>query len=87
MRLGPSVGRVYVLGAEGYSGRNRGYYRLGGAKAYAAAERSETGKSNDLCSSEFEGSEPDRFKNSDLESKCPSLTVYIQGEVEMNLLR
>ena len=56
-------------------------------KAYAAAERSETGKSNDLCSSEFAGSEPDRFKNSDLRSKCPSGTVYIQDESKMNLLR
>ena len=28
-----------------------GIYRLGGKRAYAAAERSETGKSNDLCSS------------------------------------
>ena len=26
-------------------------YRLGGVGAYAAADRSETGKSNDLCSS------------------------------------
>ena len=31
-------------------GRIRGY-RLGGSIAYAAAERSETGKLNDLCSS------------------------------------
>ena len=28
-----------------------GLYRLGGEKAYAAAERRETGKLNDLCSS------------------------------------
>ena len=32
-------------------------YRLGGDKAYAALERSETGKSNDLCSSLDSGSE------------------------------
>ena len=32
-------------------------YRLGGMRAYAAAERSETGKSNDLCSSLDLGSE------------------------------
>ena len=75
-----------MLGAEGYSGRNRGCHRLGGVKAYAAAERSETGKSSDLCSSEFVGSEPDRFKNSDLRSKCPSSAVYIQDESKMNLL-
>ena len=86
MRLGPSIGREYVLGAEGCSGQNRGYYRLGGIEAYAAAERSETGKSNDLCSSEFVGSEPDGFKNSDLRSKYPSSTVYIQDESKMNLL-
>ena len=50
MRLGPSLGMVYRLGAEGYSGQTWGLYRLGG-DAYAAAERRETGKSNDLCSS------------------------------------
>ena len=32
-------------------------YRLGGVEAYAAAERRETGKSNDLCSSVDSGSE------------------------------
>ena len=32
-------------------------YRLRGAEAYAAAERSETGKLNDLCSSLVQGSE------------------------------
>ena len=51
MRLGPLDGMEYVVGAEGYSGQNQGVYRLGGNRAYAAAERSETGKSNDLCSS------------------------------------
>ena len=86
MRLGPSVGREYVLGAEGYSGRNRGITDWEASNAYAAVERSETGKSNDLCSSGFVSSEPDRFKNSDLRSKCPSSTVYIHDESKMNLL-
>ena len=63
-----------------------GDYRLGGVEAYAAAERSETGKLNNLCSSEFDGSRPVRFKNSDLKSKCPSDTAYIHGETEMDLL-
>ena len=60
-----------------------GDYRLGGVEAYAAAERSETGK---LWRSEFDGSKPVRFKNSDLKSKCPSDTAYIHGETEMDLL-
>ena len=75
-----------MLGAEGYSGQNRGCYRLGGVEAYAAAERSETGKLNDLCSSGFVGLKSDRFKNLDLRSKYPSSTVYIQVESKMNLL-
>ena len=55
MRLGLSLGMVYSLGTEGYSGQTQGYYRLEGDCAYAAAERRETGKSTNLCSSlEFE---------------------------------
>ena len=34
-----------------------GLYRLGGGNAHAAAERRETGKSTDLCSSLESGSE------------------------------
>ena len=44
------MGMEYSLGTEGYSGR-LGVYRLGDGNAYAAAERRETGKLNDLCSS------------------------------------
>ena len=35
----------------------------------------------------FDAQEPDRFKNSDLRSKCPSRTVYIHRGLKMNLLR
>ena len=51
MRLGPSLGMVYRMGAEvPTQGGDRGS-QTGRRYAYAAAERSETGKSNDLCSS------------------------------------
>ena len=51
MRLGPLLGIVYRLGAEGLLRVDLGLYRLGGETAYAAAERRETGKLNDLCNS------------------------------------
>ena len=51
MRLGPSLGMVYRVGAEvPTQGGVRGS-QTGRRCAYAAAEGSETGKSNDLCSS------------------------------------
>ena len=53
MRLGPSQGRVYRMGAEGLTQGGIGDVQTGRHWAYAAAERSETGKSNDLCSSRF----------------------------------
>ena len=51
MRLGPSLGIVYRMGAEGPTQGGIGDLQTGRRWAYAAAERSETGKSNDLCSS------------------------------------
>ena len=42
VRLGPSLGMVYRLSTEGYSGQNR-WCTDWEVKAYAAAERSETG--------------------------------------------
>ena len=51
MRLGPSLGMVYRVGAEGPSQGGVRVSQTGRRRAYAAAERSETGKSNDLCSS------------------------------------
>ena len=51
MRLGPSLGMVYRMGAESLSQGGSGGSQTGRRRAYAAAERSETGKSNDLCSS------------------------------------
>ena len=77
MRLGLSVGKVYMSGTEGYSGQNWGNtdweasgpmqlqrgVRLGSRMTYAAPE--------------FDVQEPDRFKNSDLRSKCPTCTAYI----------
>ena len=51
MRLRPSVGgKVYVVGAEGCSGWNWGNTDWEAIMPYAAAERSETGKLNNLCS-------------------------------------
>ena len=51
MRLGLSLGIVYRVGAEvPTQGGVRGL-QTGRRCAYAAAEWSETGKSNDLCSS------------------------------------
>ena len=60
MRLGPSLGIVYSVGTEGLLRAELVMYRLGGVggvRAYAAAERRETGKSTDLCSSLDSGSE------------------------------
>ena len=51
MRLGPSLGMVYRMGAEVCTQGGIGVSQTGRRSAYAAAERSETGKSNDLCSS------------------------------------
>ena len=51
MRLGPSLGKVYRLGAEGLTQGGIGDIQTGRCSTYAAAERSETGKLNDLCSS------------------------------------
>ena len=51
MRLGPSLGIVYRLGAEVPTQGGIGDSQTGRRGAYAAADRSETGKSNDLCSS------------------------------------
>ena len=45
------------MGAEGFLRAESGLYRLGGDGAYTAAERRETGKSTDLCSSLESGSE------------------------------
>ena len=52
MRLGPSKGGVYRVGAEGLTQGGIGGSQTGRRGAYAAAV-SETGKSNDLCSSGF----------------------------------
>ena len=51
VRLGPSLGMVYRVGAEGLTQGRVGDIQTGRRCAYAAAERSETGKSNNLCSS------------------------------------
>ena len=51
MRLGPSLGMVYRMGAEVPTQGGIGDSQTGRRYAYAAADRSETGKSNDLCSS------------------------------------
>ena len=51
VRLGLSLGMVYRVGAEGLTQGGIGDVQTGRRCAYAAAERSETGKSNDLCSS------------------------------------
>ena len=53
MRLGPSEGMVYRVGAEVPTQGGIGGSQTGRRGAYAAADRSETGKSNDLCSSWF----------------------------------
>ena len=51
MRLGPSLGMVYRMGAEVPTQGEAGDSQTGRCCAYAAAEGSETGKLNDLCSS------------------------------------
>ena len=51
MRLGPLLGMVYRMGAEVPTQGVIGDSQTGRHYAYAAAERSETGKLNDLCSS------------------------------------
>ena len=51
VRLGPSLGMIYRLGAEGLTQGGIGVIQTGRRRAYAAVEWSETGKSNDLCSS------------------------------------
>ena len=51
MRLGPSLGMVYRMGAEVRTQGRIGVSQTGRRNAYAAADRSETGKLNDLCSS------------------------------------
>ena len=51
MRLGPSLGMVYRMGAEGPTQGGIGDSQTGRRGAYAAVDGSETGKSNDLCSS------------------------------------
>ena len=51
MRLGPSLGMVYRMGAEVSTQGGVGDAQTGRRCTYAAADRSETGKSNDLCSS------------------------------------
>ena len=51
MRLGPSLGMVYRMGAEVPTQGRIGDSQTGRHCAYTAADRSETGKSNDLCSS------------------------------------
>ena len=43
MRLGPSLGRVYRMGAEGFTQGGIRDVQTGRRWAYAAAERSETG--------------------------------------------
>ena len=53
MRLGPSLGIVYRVGAEVPTQGRIGGSQTGRLGAYTAADRSETGKSNDLCSSRF----------------------------------
>ena len=53
MRLGPSQGIEYRVGAEVPTQGGIGVSQTGRRGAYAAADRSETGKSNDLCSSGF----------------------------------
>ena len=51
MRLGPSLGMVYRMGTEVPAQGGIGDSQTGRRYAYAAADRSETGKSNNLCSS------------------------------------
>ena len=51
MRLGPLLGMVYRLGTEGPTQGGIGDVQTGRHRAYAAVEGSETGKSNNLCSS------------------------------------
>ena len=51
MRLGLSLGMVYRMGAEVSTQGGIGGSQTGRRYAYAAVDRSETGKSNDLCSS------------------------------------
>ena len=53
MRLGPSQGIVYRVGAEVLTQGGIGDSQTGRRGAYAAADRGETGKSDDLCSSGF----------------------------------
>ena len=51
MRLGLSLGMVYRMGTEVCTQGGIGDIQTGRCCAYAAAERSKTGKLNDLCSS------------------------------------
>ena len=51
MRLGLLLGMVYRMGTEGLLRAELGFIQTGRHRAYAAAERRETGKSTDLCSS------------------------------------
>ena len=45
------LGMVYRMGVEVLTQGGIGVSQTGRCNAYAAADRSETGKSNDLCSS------------------------------------
>ena len=54
-----------------------GDIQTGRCKAYTAAERSETGKLNNLCSLQFLVQKSRLYKNSDLKSKWNTVTAYI----------
>ena len=68
------------MGTEGDWGQTQGSYRLGGKLAYAAVERSETGKLNNSYSSLGSGvSRSDWYENSDLRPKDPTSTgLYVE---------
>ena len=67
------------MGAEDYSGQNDIQTRR--CHAYAAADRSETEKLNDLCSSSgFEFQKSRLYENSDLRSKWNTSTAYILAD-------
>ena len=67
-----------------------GGIQTGRCHAYAAADRSETGKSNDLCSSSgFRVQKSQLYENSDLRSKWDNSTAYILADdsEQVRLLR
>ena len=77
---------VYVSGAEGNSGQNRGNADWEAFRPMQLQRGVRLGSQMTYAAWEFNVQEPDRFKNSDLRSKCPSSTVYIQDKSKMDLL-